>query len=70
MLNEHKSFRQCPEEITGLIVACESFFMSEDNCKRYKYLSHLPLQVELDLTNQLSEQTLSLFVREIDDPNK
>ena len=26
--------------------------------------------VELDLTNKLSEQTLSLFAREIDDPKK
>ena len=72
MLNEHKSFRQCPEEITGRIVVCESFFMSEDNRKRFKYLSHLPLHtefkiIELDLTPQLSDHTLSLFAREIDD---
>jgi hypothetical protein len=72
MLNEYKSFRQCPIEITGHIVACESFFMSEDNRKRFKYLSHLPLHtefkiVELDLTPQLSDHTLGLFAREIDD---
>ncbi len=46
--------------------------MSEDNRKRFKYLSHLPLHtefkiVELDLTQQLSETTLFLFAREIDD---
>jgi hypothetical protein len=46
--------------------------MSEDNRKRFKYLSHLPLHsefkiVELDLHSKLSETTLKIFEREIED---
>ena len=54
-------------------MACDSFFMSEENRKRFKYLSHLPLHsefkiVELELGEPvLSEHTLQTFAKEIDE---
>lgn len=71
LVHEYSSFVQCPLRITGKIVACDSFFMSEENRKRYKYLSHLPLHsefkvVELDLKEPyLSQKTLDAFRHEI-----
>ncbi len=73
LINEYKTFLKCPPVITGKIVAYDSFFMSEENRKRFKYLSHLPLHsefkiVELDLNEPiLSEETLNMFAKEIDD---
>lgn len=71
LVHEYSSFVQCPLTITGKIVACDSFFMSEENRKRYKYLAHLPLHsefkvVELDLKEPfLSQKTLDAFRHEI-----
>lgn len=73
LVNEYSLFSQCPSVIKGKIVAYDSFFMSEENRKRYKYLSHLPLHsefkiVELELKEPyLSKKTLELFSDEIDE---
>lgn len=73
LITEYSSFAQCPLTIAGKIVACDSYFMSEDNRKRYKYLSHLPLHsefkvVELDLKEPtLSKRTLEQFKDEIEE---
>ncbi len=72
LMSEYSSFTNCPFNITARILASESFFMSEDNRKRFRYLSHLPLhsefrivEVELNTDAHISHETLSLFEKEI-----
>lgn len=71
MMSEYSTFSKCPEKLTAKIVASESFFMSEDNRKRFRYLSHLPLHsefriVEVELNEEhVSIETQKLFEEEI-----
>lgn len=71
MMSEYSSFANCPQNLSARIVASESFFMSEDNRKRFRYLSHLPLHsefkiVEVELTEEyVSKETRKLFDEEI-----
>jgi len=73
LLSQYSAFNQCPNVITGKIIAYESFFMTEENRKRFKYLSHLPLHsefkiVELDLKEPfISQTTLDLYEEEIEE---
>jgi hypothetical protein len=73
LINEYQTFQKCPQLIQGTIVACQSFFLSEENRKRFKYLSHLPLHsefkiVEVEFDNKvLSQQTKDMFSREINE---
>jgi len=72
LMSEYSSFTNCPQNITARILASESFFMSEENRKRFRYLSHLPLhsefkivEVELNTEAHVSLETITLFEREI-----
>ncbi len=71
--SEYSTLAQSPLVISGRIVATESLFMTEENRKKYRYLSHLPLHsefkiVELDLRDPyLSKKTLDLFSEEIEE---
>ena len=73
LISEYLTFEQCPLKLKAKIVASESYFMSEENRKRFKYLAHLPLHsefkiVELDLREPvLSKQTLDLFKEEFEE---
>lgn len=71
LLSEYSVFTNFPKFLSAKIIASESFFMSEDNRKRFRYLSHLPLNsefkiVEVELTdNLISRDTLIIFEDEI-----
>lgn len=73
LVSQYQTFSQCPNIIKGKIIAYESLFMTEENRKRFKYLSHLPLHsefkiVELDLGEPyISQATLDLYEEEIDE---
>lgn len=71
LMAEYLEFSKCPLTLNAKILAMESVFITEENRKRYKYLSHLPLHsefklVELDLKEPvLSPKTLEAFGAEI-----
>lgn len=74
LTSEYSSMNKCPSVIRAKIISNDSLFMTEENRKRFKYLSHLPLHsefkiVELDLNdeNYLSAKTVSLFRDELDE---
>lgn len=73
LVSQYTSFNQCPNSITGKIIAYESYFMTDENRKRFKYLSHLPLHsefkiVELSLKEPyISQATLDLYQDEIEE---
>lgn len=73
LINEYNTLYQSPLNIKAKIVAIDSHFMDEENRKKYRYLSHLPLHsefklAELDLKEPfISKKTLELFEQEIDD---
>lgn len=73
LMAEYLEFSKCPLTLNAKILAMESVFITEENRKRYKYLSHLPLHsefklVELDLKPPvLSLKTLEAFSAEIQD---
>ena len=73
LVTQYASFNLCPNLIKGKIVAYESYFMTEENRKRFRYLSHLPLHsefkiVELDLREPyISQETLSLYEEEFEE---
>jgi len=71
LLSEYSVFTNFPKYLTAKIISAESYFMSEDNRKRFKYLSHLPLNsefkvVEVELTEKyVSKKTLNVFEEEV-----
>ncbi len=73
LLNEYTNLSQAPHKITARIAHSDSHFLTEENRKRFKYLSHLPLHtefkiIELDLKEPyLSKKTLNAFREEIDE---
>ncbi|CAF0706252.1 unnamed protein product [Brachionus calyciflorus] len=76
LMAEYTSFNKCPLTLNAKILAIESIFMTEENRKRHKYLSHLPLHTEFKLIELelkppiLSQKTLDLFKGEIEDRAK
>ena len=76
MLSEYESFANCPQLLCSKVIATESFFMTEENRRRFKYLSHLPLHsefkiVELDLKEPfVSKKTIELFREEIEEKKR
>ena len=73
LMTEFGSFESCPSKIRAKIVSCDSYFMTEENRKRFKYLAHLPLHsefkiAELELKEPLlSKNTLDLFEEEFEE---
>ena len=77
LLSEYKEMWLCPSRVRARIAHMDALFMSDDNRRRHKYLSHLPLHsefklVELDLDSPsssssayLSPHTLAMFESEI-----
>ncbi len=76
LISQYGSLYQSPLNITAKIVYSESYFMDEENRRKFRYLSHLPLHtefklVELELKEPvLSQGTLTIFAQEIDERKK
>lgn len=72
MMSEYEAFTNCPQQLSARILASESHFMTEENRKRFRYLSHLPLhsefkivEVELLVEEHVSAETFKLFEKEV-----
>lgn len=71
MMYQYDSFINSPKKLIGKIVSSDSHFMSEENRKRFRYLSHLPLHSEFKIVEIVlrepfvNKDTLLVFEDEI-----
>lgn len=73
--SEFGEYSKFPLDLHGSILEMETVIMTEENRRKFKYISHLPLGcrfslVEIDLTGIVRSGTLELFKEELNEKRK
>ncbi|KAJ3122065.1 RING finger protein 10 [Physocladia obscura] len=75
LTHEFGGYEKFPDNLIGKILAVQESTMTEDLRKKCRYLSHIPLSCdvnfcEMDLSNLVSNDTLSVFQNELSQREK